>query len=94
MARIVWTREALVRLREIRFYIAQFDPVAARRMAARLLAAGEALADFPERGRPGPAGTRQLPSVRPYVISYGVAADTVIILDIRHGAQAPRGDGA
>jgi plasmid stabilization system protein ParE len=57
-------------------------------MGLRLLAAGESLSRFPERGRP--IGLRrELVIVRPYVIRYRVLPDRVEILTIRHGAQAP-----
>jgi len=92
MARIVWTREALRRLWAIRDYIQNFNPGAADRIAARLLAAADSLSDFPDRGRPAPHDCRELPSVRPYVIVYQRHGDMVAIIDIRHTAQLPRED--
>lgn len=51
MARVVWTREALAHVEAIRFYIGQFDPAAAQRLAARLIDAGNGLRAFPRGGR-------------------------------------------
>ena len=51
MARVVWTREALVHVEAIRIYIGQFDPAAAQRLSARLIDAGNRLRVFPGRGR-------------------------------------------
>ena len=87
MARIDWTREALGHLELIRAYIGQFDPRAANRFVARLIAAGESLADFPNRGRPAADGVRELPTVAPYVIQYEVDDEVVSILRIKHGRQ-------
>jgi len=54
-----------------------------------LILAGDSLALFPRRGRPGRApGTRELVTVVPYVIVYEVdETDTVMILRVWHGAQ-------
>jgi toxin ParE1/3/4 len=69
-------------------FIRERNPVAARRIAEDLLAAGDSLAELPNRGRPGSAsGTRELVIVRPYIIVYEVRDDAVIILRIWHGAQ-------
>lgn len=89
MARIVWTREALGNLELIRRYIHQFDPRAAQRMAARLIEACDRLQDFPDRGRAGTGGTRELAMIAPYLIRYRVDGEQVYILGIRHGAQRP-----
>ena len=87
MARITWTREALVSLELIRAYIHQFDPHAARRMAQRLIDAGNGLKTFPERGRPASDGRRELVTIPPYIIRYRYDGDQVFILGIRHSAQ-------
>ena len=89
MARIVWTREALINLELIRAYIQQFDPGAARRMATRLIDAGDSLSDFPERGRDVGAGVRELVTVPPYILRYRLEGGTVYILRVRHGAREP-----
>ena len=87
MARVVWTSGALAELDLIRIYIAIFDPVAAERLAERLMAAAESLCDFPNRGRPAGGGKRELPTIRPYIIRYDVRGETVFVLSIKHGAQ-------
>ena len=87
MVQIVWTQRALVRLRLIRAYIAEFDPDAAERLAARLIQAGNSLRDFPQRGRPSTRGRRELATVPPYVIRYHIAGKRLFISDIKHGRQ-------
>jgi plasmid stabilization system protein ParE len=74
-------------LEAVREYIEQFNPLAAERVAQRLFAAGESLANFPERGR-SIGRRRELVVVRPYIIRYRVTASRVDILAIRHAAQA------
>ena len=91
MAQVGWSSAALRQLIDIRAYIAQFDPVAADRMASRLHDLGESLADFPRRGRPARHGLRELATVPPFVLSYDVEDERVTILDIRHGARQPPG---
>ena len=87
MAEVVWTREALTNVELIRAYIQQFDPGASRRMAERLIEAGDSLAEFPERGRPVGDDRRELVTITPYLIRYRVSGDTVVILRVRHGAR-------
>ena len=89
MVQVVWTWPALASLETIRAYIHDFSPLASERVAARLMAAGASLVDYPERGRPIGSGRRELVTVPPYLIRYRVRADTVEILTIRHGAQLP-----
>jgi plasmid stabilization system protein ParE len=87
VVRVVWTRGAATELRTIRAYIAQFSPIAAQRMAARLVAAARSLETAPDRGRQISRGRRELAIIPPYLIRYRREADRVIILEIRHGAQ-------
>jgi len=87
MAEVVWLNEALAQLDQIASYIAVFDPVAAQRVATRLFDLGESLASFPNRGRPASGGTRELVTVRPYILRYEVVAETVTILSVRHAAR-------
>jgi plasmid stabilization system protein ParE len=87
MARIVWTRKAITKLELVQAYIDLFDPIAGRRMAARLLAAGDSLRDFPERGRRFSDVYRELVTVRPYILRYRVGDGAVYIVDIVHAAQ-------
>jgi plasmid stabilization system protein ParE len=87
--RIVWTDEARAGLVGIQAYIDQFNPSAAQRLGARLVAAAESLADYPDVGRRVQGRIRELTFVRPYVIRYTVLEDRVVILRIRHGARRP-----
>jgi toxin ParE1/3/4 len=60
---------------------------AAGRVVDHLYAAGQSLAQFPQRGRSARlAGRREL-MVDRYVITYRVRRDEVLILAIEHGAQ-------
>ena len=69
MNEVIWTEPALAHLQAIRAYIEQFNPSAARDVAASLKASGDSLRQFPHRGRlvPGTA-LRELVSDYPYVI--------------------------
>lgn len=87
MARVVWPDEVKQRLDEIHRYIARDDLVAADKIAARLIALGESLTDFPNRGRPAPGGVREMTGVPPYVLRYRMIGDAVVIVGIRHGRQ-------
>ena len=87
MAEVGWSTEALEQLKLITEYIAQFNPAAAQRNRDRLLALSESLSDFPNRGRPAAFDTREMVTVRPYVLRYQVEGETVTILGVRHAAQ-------
>jgi len=87
---VVWTLSALADLADIRRYIAAFNPDAAQRIAARLIAVGNGLVNFPERGRPVPdTDLREATVVYPYIIRYRVDGDRVLILRVRHGMRRP-----
>jgi plasmid stabilization system protein ParE len=87
---VIWSPAALGDIARIYAYIAQFNPSAAETIARALLAAGDSLAAFPNRGRPVPGtALRDWPLVYPYIIRYRVAADHVRILRVRHGARRP-----
>ena len=89
MVRVVWPDEVVTQIDQIVAYIEIFNPTAARRMGERLLALVNSLISSPHRGRPAPGGTRELVTVRPYVLRYEVQGDLVIILHIRHSARRP-----
>jgi toxin ParE1/3/4 len=91
MAEVVWLRAAIIQIDQIAAYVRLFDPAAADRLAQRLLALGDSLADFPLRGRSASNGTREMLIVRPYILRYRVIEDRVLILGIRHGAQLADG---
>lgn len=90
MTPVVWTLSALADLDGIRRYIGNFNPYAARDMAARIIDTADSLATFPYRGRAVP-GTRLRETVlaRPYIIRYRVEPDCIVILRVRHGARRP-----
>ena len=87
--KIRWTRRALRRLDSIGEHIAKDNPDAAANVIARIVAAVDALADYPAMGRAGRiAGTRGnvIPSL-PYIVPYRVKPDTIEIITVLHGAQ-------
>jgi plasmid stabilization system protein ParE len=63
---------------------------AAQDIAARIIEAGNSLANFPHRGRSVP-GTqlRETTLARPHIIRYRVELNRVLILRVRHGARRP-----
>jgi toxin ParE1/3/4 len=74
-------------LEQIRGYIANDNPDAAKRVADTLLSAIQGLTQAPSRGRPGRwPNTREL-VVPPYIIPYRVRDQTVEILRIFHSAR-------
>lgn len=89
MRRVIWTEAAKQHVLAIRAYVGLSRPLTARRLAERLIAAGNSLAQFPDRGRPRSGGVRELLSVPPYAIRYRVTAEAVFIVRVRHGARRP-----
>jgi toxin ParE1/3/4 len=87
--KLIWSREAIECLIEIRAWIEQDNPKAARRMAEAILKAGESLRVFPRMGRRGRrTGTRErvVPGT-PYVLPYRVRKGVVEIAAVVHGAR-------
>ena len=90
MNEVIWSDMALAQLEAIGVYVEQFNPLAAAALAARLIAAGDGLAIFPNRGHPIPGTSmRELVTVNPYVIRYEVTGDQVRIPRIRHSSRRP-----
>ncbi|MBO9714968.1 type II toxin-antitoxin system RelE/ParE family toxin [Sphingomonas sp.] len=89
MVQIRWSRRATHDLNAIRAYVEQFHVPAARRLATRLIALADSLAEFPDRGTPIEGGRRQLSTVWPYLLIYRREEGLVRILGIRHGARMP-----
>jgi len=86
---IVWSPQALARLREIRAYTTGDKPDAAARLATRIISLVETLKDHPHLGRAGSGpGVRELiVGGTPYLIFYRVRGSRVTINTIGHGAQ-------
>jgi plasmid stabilization system protein ParE len=76
-------------LQAISAYVAQFSPLAAQRLAVRLISAARSLETAPDRGRPISRGRRELAVIRPYLIRYIRNGERLIILELRHAAQEP-----
>ncbi|MEE3626597.1 type II toxin-antitoxin system RelE/ParE family toxin [Nitrospirillum sp. BR 11752] len=87
--KVIWRNAALADVGRIAQHIAEENPVAARQVARELVLAGDSLGTFPHRGRPGRVpGTRELATVRPYIIVYRIEeAGRVAILRVWHAAQ-------
>ena len=86
---IVWSPLARARLQEIRAYVAKDKPVAAERLAIRIVAVIEALRDHPYLGHAGTeSGVRELViGGTPYIVLYRVRGKKVTIQTIWHAAQ-------
>jgi toxin ParE1/3/4 len=82
--------EAIEDLGQLRAFIAQDDPEAARRIALRTVAGVKTiLAANPEIGRPGRVpGTREFVIARtPFIVPYRVRGATLEILRVDHGSR-------
>ena len=88
--RVEWLATALDDRTAIFDYLLDRNPHAAAAISEALALAGDSLATFPYRGRPGLVpGTRELVTVLPYLLVYEVdsPAELVRILRVWHGAQ-------
>ena len=92
--RIVWSATAIANLVEIRQYIEQDKPEAARRLAKRILQSVDRLAKHPHLGRPGrePETRELIVAGTPYIISYQVHRGRLAILAVLHAAQDRSGE--
>jgi toxin ParE1/3/4 len=87
---ILWSPEAIEDLNSLRAYIAEDDPVAARRVALHNLRSIEqSLPDSPQMGRPGRVpGTRELVIPKtPFIVPYRLQRNVIQILRVYHGAR-------
>ena len=85
---VIVSSEALTDLASIRAFLTERNPMAAIGITARLSEAMQSLEAMPLRGRVGlVAGTRELLSVAPYVITYRVLSERVEIIRVWHVAQ-------
>ena len=86
---VVWRTSAIADLQDIRAYISLDNPSAAVKLAQQLYSAGNALVEFPNRGRPTDInGIRELVIAgTPFLLVYRVTETEVQILKVWHGAQ-------
>lgn len=87
--RIRWRLRAVSDLANIRDYIAEDNPAAARSVTERVLRSVGRLERFPESGRPGRvAGTREVvvPGL-PYIVVYAHDDTSVDIVAVFHAAR-------
>lgn len=85
--RIAWAPEARRQIADIWHFIALDDPAAADRMVTRLLVAVEKLLRFPQLGRPGREGSRELVvGGTHFVVVYRVEGEEIKIGSVVHGA--------
>ncbi len=88
--KLVWSPRAVADLREVRAYIAQDAPAAAKRTTEKVIEAVEAtIPGNPHIGRPGRiSGTRELVlGGTPYVVPYRIRKGNIVILRVLHGAR-------
>jgi toxin ParE1/3/4 len=86
--RIVWSETAIANLVEIRKYIEQEKPVAARPLAQRIIDSVEQLAEHPHLGHPGrePETRELIVAGTPYIIAYRIHRNHLCILAVLHAA--------
>jgi toxin ParE1/3/4 len=86
---VVWSPQALFRLREIHSYVAADKPKAADRLSSRIASVVATLRKYPYIGRAGAhPGVRELViGGTPYIVLYKIGRKRVRILTIWHGAQ-------
>jgi toxin ParE1/3/4 len=89
--RVSWTRRARGDLAAVQSFVAQDSPDFAAVVVARIIAATDRLARFPESGRVVPElGIAEIREVihRPYRIVYRlVGADQLHVLTVHHSAR-------
>jgi plasmid stabilization system protein ParE len=76
-------------LQSIRDYLREHHPSFTQLTVQKLYAAARSLRQFPNRGRIGQMeNTRELVTLPlPYIIVYGVDADSVHVFRVLHGAE-------
>jgi toxin ParE1/3/4 len=83
---IRWSRTAATDLENIYDFIARDKPGAALDTIEKLFVAADRLGEFPQLGRVGELGTRQLP-VPPFVIVYRIIDPVISIEAVFHGSR-------
>ena len=94
---VIWSATAVAQLAEIRSFIEQDKPEAARGVAARIVTAADQLTRSPHIGRQGrTAQTRELVIAgTPYIFPYRIQGDRIRILAVFHASrQWPRASEA
>ena len=87
--RLQWRLSAVSDLANIRDFISQNDPEAARAVVDRVFRSVDRLTSFPKSGRAGQvAGTRELvvPGL-PYIVVYTFDDTDISIVGVFHGAR-------
>jgi toxin ParE1/3/4 len=88
---VIWSRTAEADLGQIRRFIAQDDPRAARNVAQSIPAAGDGLGEFPFKGHAGEDGTREwvVPQFPRYLLIYDtdMNAGRIVILRVWHQSR-------
>ena len=89
--KIRYTDTATVELENILEYIAQQNPAAAIKVAARIEQTISVLADFPDIAQTtDELGVRRMPVGRfPFLIFYTVENVEIVVLYVRHSAREP-----
>ena len=87
--RIRWYRQAIVDLTQLRRYIADDNPEAAKRVAQRIQESVKQLADQPGIGRAGriPGTRERVVSGTSYIVPYRVTGGAIEILRVLHTAR-------
>ena len=88
--KVIWTKEARDRLKDIESYIAQENPKAAKKLVRGIIfKVAEQLTLYPSSGKAGRVtGTRELIfSSHPYIVVYNVSDGNIHVLTVFHGAQ-------
>lgn len=86
--KVLWVKEAVIRLREIQAYISSDNPAAAKKFIKKLIELGESLSDKPYRGRIVPEFS--IPEIREllyknYRIVYILKKSKIEILTVFEG---------
>jgi len=89
MPRVVVRPRARQDLREIAIYVAERNPVAARRLVARIVASCKLHASVPRGGRARPELGQHLRSfvVDPYIVVYLPIDDGIDVVRVVHGRR-------
>lgn len=86
--KLVWTRHATERRREIFLHIAEDNVEAALALDTLFEASASQILHFPQSGRRGRVpGTRELVIRVKYILVYRIVEDTLQVLTIYHAAQ-------